>query len=715
MEGDGYKTYLDMADIYSPYTLFTWACRRGPEIVDPNMHDQYGKVVRYAASLGLGIALEVDIRMAREAFRAAYPGDQQRELVLKMADASEKRFAEVVFEGKDTSDHMTGSHPKYECLATRLVRIYSFVQRPNGIDPSTVRDITSDGVATSSERRNLTVRVPVRQGHRVCVIAEHEVLTPDVFSPHLLEYQRMIIAQYADMPLAGIMKDEWGFPMDPTGNPEHNRYWYSAPMAVAYAQISGGRDLIRDTLLMFAGERGRERERQFAINCYRKLCRTRNVEVENDFYLAGKEAFGPDAFIAAHATWFPYPGAQEFRKNGLSWWDATRDVGQTDETTPYACRTSLAKRWGYPLWYNQTYFRTAEPYTKEVWKAALSGGRLNVHPLYPRPDLSHSECRLQPMRSGLMAAMTRLRMLDFITEAPLNCPVAVIFGHAAAMNWAQPSYNTVGLEIASELSAQGYLVDLIPSSLVESKALKIDINGYVCLGPQQYRAVVLYQPEFGDQNELDFFSRAAVSGKSVLFQVGSWTKDFDANPLNAEEKLGASIRRYADSATCSKALEIWLANAAVPRVTGWSSKSRRAGHSGEPLAAPPTEGHTSLTDGTYVRIAGTENPEGDRINETFTWQGHTVTVDAVGVVAIRFAPDGTVAAFAAGGLKSIQTSGLKIVLPERIDLAFWTEENGAVSGVVQGFSGKKLPAMLQSITADWKRVSVPSSSPIPVL
>ena len=704
LEPDGFKPFLDAAASHSPYTLLTTACRR-IEVVEPQMHAQASQAVRYANSLGFKVALEVDIRLARQAFRATYPDEQQEELVLKLVEFTNNAPAEVVFHGSDTSDHMTGSLTRYECLTTRLVRVYSFVRGPAGIDPSTVKDITGEGVAATPDGpRKLTVRVPAQQGRGACVIASHTCLTPDIFAPHFIEFQRGIIRQYADLPLAGIMKDEWGFPPDHTGNPDHDRYWYSKTMAAVYAGLTGGRDLVRDALLMFAGEQGQADERQVAINRYRKLCRERNVMIEDDFYRAGKETFGKDAFIVTHATWTPYPGAQEFRKSGLSWWDATRDIGQSDESTPYPCRTSLAKRWGFPLWYNQYYAKEAEPYVGELWAGALSGGRLNVHPLYPRPDLKAGEREFGIMRSGLMAGMTRLRMLDFITQAPLECPVAVVFGHACAMNWTQPSYNNVGLGVASALCAKGYPADLIPSSLVASKALSIDADGYVRLGPQRYKAVVLYQPEFGDESELAFFSRAA-KGRSAVFLVGGWTKDFEAQPLDAVTRLGAGVRKCSDDNACASAVMQMLGEAGVARVTEWTANAQRWGHAGGALATPPTDGHSALTDGTYVRVAGSKAAAGDPISETFQWQGRTVTVDAVGVVAIRFAPDGKVAAFAAGGLKSLKTDGLDLALPERADIAFRTGQDGRVRGALQGLTGP-VPEALRKITADWQRLSV---------
>jgi len=712
LEPEGYKAFLNAAANHSPYTLLTTSLRISKaEITDPAIREQIGKAVRQANSLGLKVAFDLDVRLARRAFQARYPDELQEELVLKTVDLPTNGTAEVLFEGKDLTDHMTGNTIPYLCLTSRLSRVYAFARTAGGIDPDTVRDVTGEGVrAVADGPHKLTVTVPSKAGRSTCVIVAHTYLTPDVFAPHLLSFQREILRQFADVPLAGIMKDEWGFPPDHSGNPAHDRYWYSPALARAYAERSGGRDLVRDVMLMFTEENGRERERQAAINRYERLCRERNAAIEQDYYRAGKETFGAACYVGTHATWTPYPGPQEFRKNGLDWWEATRDLGQSDESTPYPCRTSLAKRWGFPLWFNQFYSPKPEDYAHELWAAALSGGRVNVHPLYPRSDLGLGEAHLALMRQRFMTGMSRLRMLDFITRAPIDCPVAVVFGNAAAMNWAGPSYNRVGLEIASTLCAAGYPADLVPSSLATSSALQLDASGYVCLGPQRYRALVLYQPEFGDLQELAFFQRAA-PGQSAIFVVGDWTHDAEARPLDAMARLGRNIRTYRGDGACAEAVARFLSESGVPRVTAWSERLQGWGQGGGVRhAAPPTDGHNTLTDGTYLRIAGGNDPAGDPIKETFLWQGHTVSVDAIGVVAIRFAADGQVAALAVGGLKSLKTRGLEIVMPERADVAFVKESNGKVRGVLQGSTGD-VPATLLAITPEWQCLAVPPLLP----
>jgi hypothetical protein len=155
----------------------------------------------------------------------------------------------------------------------------------------------------------------------------------------------------------------------------------------------------------------------------------------------------------------------------------------------------------------------------------------------------------------------------------------------------------------------------------------------------------------------------------------------------------------------------FLEQAGVEKVTGWSARLEAWGQPGRVShAAPPADGHAVLTDGTYVRVAGSREAAGEAIRETFTWRGRLVKVDAIGVVAIRFSDDGKVVALAAGGLKSLSTKGLEISLPERTDIAFMTGPDGKTRGVLQCLAGEVPPTLL-GITTDWQRLALPPSLP----
>jgi hypothetical protein len=474
-------------------------------------------------------------------------------------------------------------------------------------------------------------------------------------------------------------------------------------MAAAY-RARTGRDLIRDCLLMYAGETGRQADRQGAVNHFMEMNRQRNVEIEGDFYLAVKEVFGPEAMVATHPTWYPFCDRREFKKNGLDWWAARRDYAQTDEVTPFCVRTALAKKWNQSVWYNMFYAPEKREYETAIWSHALAGGRVNFHPLYPlkeAPGWSMTDL----FTGDLMRGEARIRLLNFISPAPLDCRVAVVFGHAGAMNWAGPAYEDCGLGVVDPLWRAGYYADLIPSSEIESGALKID-GGYVAYGTQRYDVVVLYHPEFEKPVTGEFFRKAAET-KTALCRVGEWTRDFDGKPFDGNAVLPPGMRAYSDGKACVDGVLEVISNKARAEtpaidVDCWNSK----------IVQPPRGGHCRLVDGTRLVLAGQNDPAGDPIQTTLDIDGHKVTFDAVGVAAVRLAADGSLAAMAAGGLKHFDcvrfgNRGDKVIdLAEPLDLALWRDSAGAFHGVIED-NGGAIPQSLTALTNDWHRLSPP--------
>ncbi len=273
---------------------------------------------------------------------------------------------------------------------------------------------------------------------------------------------------------------------------------------------------------MTHGEVGREGERRAAINQFNELCRQRNGAIEQDFYAAVKSVWGATAVVATHPTWWPYPDRREFKKNGLDWWIAKRDWAQTDEITPYCVRTSLAKKWNSPLWFNMYYSPRLPDYQAEMWAGALTGGRIDYHPLWPVDEntMPHEELYRALLRGGLMRGDCRVRLLNFITRSALDCPVAVVFGQPCAMNWAGPAYDDVGLGLSDALWQAGYPTDLIPTTEIWTGALSVSGDGYVQYGQQRYRSVVLYHPELDKPVTAELFRKAAERQDRALSDRG---------------------------------------------------------------------------------------------------------------------------------------------------------------------------------------------------
>ncbi len=708
-EPDGYKPYIDLMAEHSGANLLATSLRVPKrEVTDEDVHAQIKRAAAYARKRGIKIAMDLDVRLARSAFRKAYPDELQE--MLRLREATLKGSGEVVLRipSQDLSDHYTFRTTHYIPLAGRLVRVYAYARGPEGIEPQTVRDITKTRcTVTSASAKEVVVSIACAaetKGQKACVMACFTHFTPAVFAPHLDDFQRRIIERYADAELAGVCKDEWGFPPCYDGCPAKNDYWYSRFRAKAYAKRTAGRDLLRDCLLMTFAERGRERERQAAINHFMAMSTARNGAIEDHFYRTTKAVFGPSAVVATHPTWYPYPGTREFKKNGLDWWIATRDIAQTDEVTPYCVRTSLAKKWGSAVWYNMYYSTQVADYERGIWSHALGGGRIDFHPVYPmKGNPPRYERYKVLLRGGIMRGDCRIRLLNFISKSPLDCPVAVVFGHACAMNWAGPAYDDVGMGVADGLWRAGYPADLIPTSEIGGKTLRVNDDGYVKYGPQRYRAVVLYHPEF-ERAEAAVLFRKAARGKSALYRVGAWTRGFEAKPFDAN---GALPDRMAVLPDAASAVARVVAQLRALGVAPQTPASRRMSRFGRTSSAPPAKGRCRLIDGTHIVVSGATKVSGDTIQTTFDVNGHAVTVDAVGVVGVRLRDDGRVDALAAGGLKRFQVAGLEIDLPERIDVALWRDARGEMHGVLQDWRGP-IPAPLAALTEDWLRLAVPA-------
>ena len=670
-------------------------------MTDPKVHDQIRRAAEYARDRDLALVMDLDVRLARSAFMAAHPDELQE--IVRLREVSLPTNGEVELEVATVGggDHYTFRAPPYHPVKSRLLRVYSYGRDPDGIDPTSVTDITARCRVLQADARALRVAipgVPGDGGRTACVLAAHSLFTPDVFAPHLIEFERAILRQYADVALAGACKDEWGFP---GGMASPTNLWFSAPMARAHAERRPGRDLARDLLLMSLGEAGREGERAAAINHYLELSWQRNAEVETAFYHATKEVFGPGALSATHPTWFPYPNELEVFKNGLSWWASRRDLAQTDEATPFCARTALAKKWHSPLWFNMYYDSALKPYEEDVWRHLLGGGRMNFHPLYPGPWEAKPWSLAE---SRVLQAAARIGLLNLISTAPIDCPVAVIFGHAAALNWAGPGFADVGLEVSNGLWAEGYYADLIPSSEIALGNLTLAEDGAIQYGPQRYAAAVLYHPQFEGPATATYFRKAANAGRTVLFRVGDWTLDFEGKPWDAPNSLPGSLAPIPAASVVSQVLAHLRATGSEPQTPG-----TLRGVAGFAMSMmPKPAGTCRLLDGTVIVASGETDVLGDPIRRSLRVAGREVAWDAMGLAAVRLDSRGKVQALAAGGLRRFKGGDLTLELPERVDVALWRGAGDEWRGAVLGHAGP-LPPALTRITREWTRLRSPAT------
>lgn len=696
---DGFKKQIDQASANSPFNLLIPFLRfPDKEVVDEVVYNQVKLAANYAAGKNILLVPDLDVRSARRAFQKKYPDELQQMLRLKEVSLSGDNPVETVIPSLDLNDHYSGGSITHHIpLSGSLLRVYAYNRSSEGINPETLRDITKYCTLEFATKDSVKVMIPAQKAKtNACVMVSFTHLYPDIFAPHLMEFQREIIEQYRDMPVAGVCKDEWGYP------PYYPRFfnlgtfdfWYSGYLAKAYSENTKGRDLLADCLLMSLGEKDKVGERQMTINRLMEVTRLRNVDLEEDFYNTVKTVFGPDAAVTVHSTWWPYPDRCEFRKNGLDWWATKRDWAQTDEVAPYAVRTALCKKWGSPIWYNMYY---KADLAAQMWSSVLAGGRINY--------LSYFSL----YTPELMRAENRIRLLNYTSKSPMNCPVAVVFGHASAMNWAGPDFEDVGMKLVDSLWHKGYPADLIPTSEIENGSLRVDASGAIWYGKQRYAAVVLYHPEFEKSSTSEFF-RKAEKGNTALFRIGDWTRNFDGETVQGEKLLPKSMIVAGNiQETVSEIIEV-LHRQNIQKQTPATGildneffKLRDFSHTS---CSPPTTGFCRLIDGTIIQIAGTKQVSGDTIRSEFKVRNFNVFVDAVGVAAIRLDEAGNVETLTAGSLKRIKTGDFEINLEERVDLALWKDEKGQWQGVIQS-ENQDVPKELLAITKNWIHLNLP--------
>jgi hypothetical protein len=663
LENDHYRYIIDSVSEHLPYNMLVEFLRFPDyEVTSQIIHQKVKQVSKYAYQRKLSLIPDLDIRNARRSFLKKFPNDMQEMVRMKEVQGGTH---ELCFNSIQLSDHYTGGNIiPYKSTKSILYRVFCYKIDRDSVVSSTVHNITDKCTIIKSISDSLIVGLPtITSDYRIMVMAGFKYFYPDIFSPNLLDFQRQILKQYNDCQIGGACKDEWGFPpyfprFFHTG---YIDYWYSTSFDKFYQQLTG-RSLLDDLFLMGRAQTGMERQRIDVINRYIQMVRERNSLIEKDFYNAVKEYYGPRSFVATHPTWWPFPDKIEVRKNGLDWWEVQRDFAQTDEVTPFAVRTALSKKWNSPVWYNQYYKNDLQ---MQIWSSALAGGRIDY--------LDYTNLSTTP----IIEAEKKIHLLNFVTKAPLNCKVAVIFGYKDATNWASSTYDDIGMQIIDALWQTGYAADLIPSYEIENGSLKIDSNRYVHYGQQKYDAVVLYHFDMESDDIKAFFTKNL---KTHIYVTGKQYPDNNILIQNLLLDLKDSV--FPTISPCSGILDN-----SYFRLRDFMHES----------AMPPLTGYSRMLDGTYLKIAATRNIEGDPINDFFV-DGNKVKVNARGLVSVHFDSRNCVDAMAAGDLLDFEAKGLSIHLKNRQNVALCKNSKGEWKGVVQDGN---IPQELKKITSHW--------------
>lgn len=633
---------------------------------------------------GIQFQVQIDPRLFRNEFLTKWPDEclHLRQFAVVKPDASgEARFS--IVQEKMWDHTCYGSRNFYSWWKPGRVASVCVVR---GGDLSTARRVQAEDVECSTN---------VVCG-RVSGLVPDETLLAEVdfplkeidpLSPFLPGFTREIALRYKALGVDGFYMDEFGFQTPKSAMLEHRAVWHSAHFAQAYAEHSGGRDLGRDSAAFALGDNSPEC--RAAANAYFRTIYDACVSYERFCRDTAKALFGDDCYVGKHPTWWGELGnRREFFHGGLDWWGVPRDWANTDENVSVSAATALSKKFCSPLWLNEGYGYDPKHYQKTMWRYALCGGRMSWHGIvgndksdyrnrmYKDPKERRYRIFADMLCADAVRASEILRLLPLVSRAPLDCPVAHVFGHERLMDWHDPAYEDWGKRIAHGLGQMGYYADAYPASELAAGTFAVDAEGFLRVGRQRYMAATLCNLSSGERAA---WERLARSGnlKTRVF----------CNPQIGE------VAAYLESAGA-------IRQTPLGKDGFWG---------GTDNLLPESNGTMYLTDGTVVRIKG-GHPDfaGDVIEGELTASGVTVKYRARGMFAVR-SENGQLKGFAGGAISQIEAPGFSLSLSEPADIALVRLSNDW-RGVWQSPDGASpMPATLASLTPHWVRLKTMSN------
>lgn len=461
--------------------------------------------------------IECCIRGEGREFYAEYPDDPAWLVSVYEGQADENSAIRIAHEPVWHYWRKSGEHGEHRVFAVYRMektgpQAYRRLEKLNSFSSRVIPD--GDGCKVEITAPEL------KPGETLAAVVGFPQPIPDLAHPQLMTYFRKMAAHAAALGADGVFSDEWGYDVilkivepnpydDNTLNLRHLSY--SRHMEEQYAEQYGESLLDAMPDLFYAGS---ERRREL-VDRYLRLLRGICTQNEQQMYQIVKQELGPDAFWGVHPTWWGSVDKQnfEFFKNGFYWWDAQRDIAQTDELVSYSIRTALAHRFQSPLWYNMWYSmgtRDIRTYYLETWNNLRFGGRTH----YLGYECPNEAVVLDLRPKGLLESIeqmdSRIWLFDGVVCQP-DCRLLVLFGFEAVSNWAD-----IGMEIpwvpenprlrdvlrtADDLFAE-CLCDLVPSYAADNGSLYIGSDGRARYGSQSYDAVlVLYPQHLSDKAE----------------------------------------------------------------------------------------------------------------------------------------------------------------------------------------------------------------------
>lgn len=707
---------MEMLAEKGTYNFVTLTLRCHPELGDAETEREVKKVIEVAHRHGIGVGKDLDPRIARREFLRRWPDDVQRVIVAEKGETYASGKAVASISAKVHGDHMAaGTLFRYEPTSASLFAAYAIRFDGDCVVPGSVRKVAAKVVAQSAA--HLVVEAEgLAAGETLVAFGDFRLHSCDVYSEHLIPFTRELMERYKTLGADAAMRDEWGFPSPSEDGFRDGRcFWYSPGYAAAYAKRTG-RTLADDLIVMAYPSKGDDSLRYRLAGEYMYLNFERNAEIEEDMYATSKRLWGNDCFVTKHPTWYGQLEYHNIWHDGMDWWRAKRDWAQSDEAVPRCALLGMMRKFGGPNWLNEWYSGTPASYHTNIWRYAVAGARMVVHPLFdPQPfkmfptdpDRANRYYHEPILTPDFIRAEGRIRLLNLMTRGQVASQAAVVFGHKRAINFADkatwlPGESDLGIKnwrtidwgggLAADFWKTGYFADLFPSDELASGTFAVDDAGYLRVGTQAYPVVVFTHL---DADDVAAFHRLT-DGKALKTKVFVWDADGLSGATALAKNEATEAIAYLDAAGAVRQ------PVAIGKRESWSKAWQ-----GDIL--PEGDGTTTLTDGTVQRVkGGFPNLAGDDIAGTLDLGPAKVEYAAKGVFAARADKNGRLVGLAAGGATRIKGLGIDLTLEKPEDFALYRLPSGDCVGVWQTADPRHdMPKSLKKLAASWIRLELP--------
>jgi hypothetical protein len=665
MKDQTYVRDLDLIAAGGTFDLTFLTEREGADFYDyPTMHPIFKDLVERARAKGIRVGLQLWPNEKH------VPDDQTQGIVVEK---------ELILDTQGQADYTAESHgirlsgnpPVYhnECVRSSLLHVYAFKNAAQG---EYVRGSLIDVTPMTQEHPVTPCSVAIHidasaklAGYTAYVMTVHYHRYPDMFSKFMEDSFVDAMRAYKDVGFDGAALDEFKYIVlgKPRGELFRERL-YTKNMSTFYKQRTG-RDLIRTLFDMRYSPHGDPRVRARAINNYFDMLRLGPLRVEEKFYRATSEIFGPQAFHGIHNTFHNHLDGDEIWSTGVNWWEVPRDYGQSDEITPYTTQLGIGLNHPKSVEYRQHYGSV-----HSFLEDGINDARFNVRVHYHALNDEHgwgTDMRSPEMIKAVSEVEDKVRLLNYFDAPRPSTNVLYLFGYPALVNWFPIDSQRNEWDVNGNLKAEekavegwnaGYRGAFASSNLIQEGKITADGRGGVLYDGHRFTALVFIGPQYSKPSILNLLERFTATGGKLILD-GTATEDFSGNDIRVRSN------KLAQRAVATSFNVDAMSKLGVPKLA--------------------IEGGAVYEDGSVV-LADLDSLQNNQPKQfSVRVEGHNLSGAYIGLLAIKSDARGHLLKVAVGDLQQLNCDGKPVVtLSAPSDIVLLRGKDGKYSGIVRG-------------------------------